>query len=151
MKPFIFSLHRMRSYKKQVLNKEKHTLVQLQHNKSQLEEKIEALDKERVEIGKELSHRQKQGLKTFQIASFQFLLDNTQQQIKDLQKQLIIAQEEVDRQMNIVICGSQELSGLDKLEEKQFEEYQVQLTKDQETELSEQIIMRKKKNMFQLD
>ena len=66
-------------------------------------------------------------------------MENTAKQLEELNIELKKAEEEVQKQREIVISASQEVSGLDKLEEKQLEEYRHEVNKENETEINEQI------------
>ena len=51
------------------------------------------------------------------------------------------AEEAVERQRRTVLAASQEVSGLDKLQEKQWEEYRHLYAKDSERQISEYLTM----------
>ena len=90
MKDFKFSLERMRSYKDQLLDREKDILARCRGREREAEEQIRALE-----------------------------------------------EAESERQLQKVVAASQEVSSLDKLEERQREEYQLQAAKEGEKTISE--------------
>ena len=139
MKPFIFSLERMRSYKTQLLNKEKSTLARLKKEKDELDRKIAALDVFRRKEYDSFIEKQQHGVTATDLSSHNFIMDNTRHQQEELARLLIKAKEAVATQLKVVIAISQELSGLDKLEEKQREEYRMEESHANELEIAETI------------
>lgn len=140
MKSFVFSLARMRNYKEQLLDKEKITLRALQKKKNDIEEQIHQVQLYRDLKKAELQRRQVAGMDAFGLSEYSFFLENTRLQLEDLHKQLIAAEREVEIQLQIVIQASREVAGLDKLEEKQLEEYRQLEAKDNELQIQEHVI-----------
>lgn len=136
-KAFVFSLDRMRGYKTQVLNTEKNTLYNLQIIRNNIEKKIQELREFRE--GKNRVFLAKATISPAELQSHNFYMENTAKQLEELNIELKKAEEEVQKQREIVISASQEVSGLDKLEEKQLEEYRHEVNKENETEINEQI------------
>lgn len=137
MKAFVFSLERMRQYKDQLLNREKDFLAHLQQEKRSIEAKITALESYREKKQRELGQKQTEGMDAREIASYQFYLENTAHLLEQYRKDLKKAETKVERQIQVVVAASQEISGLNKLEEKQLEEYRYQQAKETELQISE--------------
>ncbi len=138
MKSFQFSLARMRSYKEQVLEKEKTTLRHLQAEKTKIETDIENLENHRKEREQEFKES-KNGLMASELMLYKFHAENTRLQLNNLYEELKRAEARVDAQIKVVVSASQEVSGLDKLEEKQLEEYRYLEAKELQEEILEMV------------
>ena len=138
MKSFQFSLARMRSYKEQVLEKEKTTLRHLQAEKAKIETDIENLENHRKEREQEFKES-KNGLMASELMLYKFHAENTRLQLNNLYEELKRAEARVDAQIKVVVSASQEVSGLDKLEEKQLEEYRYLEAKELQEEILEMV------------
>jgi flagellar FliJ protein len=60
-------------------------------------------------------------------------------QLNNLYEELQRAEARVDAQIKVVVSASQEVSGLDKLEEKQLEEYRYLEAKEMQEEILEMV------------
>ena len=138
MKSFQFSLARMRSYKEQVLEKEKTALRQLQAEKAKIEVDIENLENHR-KIREEEFKNSKSGLMANELMLYKFHAENTRLQLNNLYEELKRAEARVDAQIKVVVNASQEVSGLDKLREKQLEEYRYLEAKEMQEEILEMV------------
>lgn len=136
MKSFQFSLAKMRSYKEQVLEKEKTTLRQLQAEKTKIEVDIENLENHRKAREQEFKES-KNGLMSSDLMLYKFHSENTRLQLNNLYEELRRAEARIDAQIKVVVAASQEVSGLDKLEEKQLEEYKYLEAKELQEEILE--------------
>ena len=139
MKVFEFSLERMYHYKEQVLNKEKNLLAQLRKRKDGIEAEIVEREQYSTQKKVELQARQLEGTTAMELSSDLFMIENTKLQIAGLHRVLRKAEEEVAYQLTVVIAASREIAGLEKLEEKQREEYNKQVLKDDELQVLEHI------------
>ena len=138
MKSFQFSLARMRSYKEQVLEKEKTTLRHLQAERAKIEMDIENLESHRKSREEEFK-QSKNGLMANELMLYKFHSENTRLQLNNLYEELKRAEARVDAQIKVVVSASQEVSGLDKLEEKQLEEYKYLEAKEMQEEILERV------------
>lgn len=139
MKPFVFSLERMRTYKEQVLTKEKGVLSKLRRRQDEIEAEIAALLRYREEAAHAFNRKQSTGVSAMDLSAHNFLMENTRRQLEQLRQDLLKAEEDVERQMKVVLAASQEVSSLDKLEEKKLDEYHYMQSKAEELEISELI------------
>lgn len=139
MKPFVFSLERMRNFKQQNLDKEKNTLRRLQAQKNEIKQKIADLKNYREIKDKEYKEKQSKGVTSSEMMAFNFYMENTRMQIKALVIELEKVQQVIEKQLKVVIEASKEVSELDKLEEKQLEEYKYQEAKETEIEILETV------------
>ncbi len=140
MKPFRFSLERMRTYKNQLLDREKSTLKVLQQRQNEIEDRLERMIHFREQKSGELIAKQQKGITVQEMDIYRLYIENARLQIKQLEIEQRIAAVETERQLKMVVRASQEVSGLDKLEEKQLQAYQQQAAKEQEQVISELLI-----------
>lgn len=139
MKPFAFSLARMRHYKEQVLNKEKNELAKLNKHREEIKQNIRKIENYRIDKSNEINLKSILGVSPFEMSSYKFFMENTKHQLEGLAKDLIKADEDVAKQLKVVIEASKDLNGLDKLEEKQLEEYRVLAAKEEENTIAEHV------------
>ena len=140
MKPFVFSLERMRDYKNQVLDTEKNTLGVLMKRLADIEEKIRLCTIFRHEKQEEMREKQMQGMTMREMDECKFYIENTRCQLEDLEEEREQAAIEVEVQRQVVLKASQDVSSLDKLEERQLEEYHFLEARDNEKTIQEHVI-----------
>jgi flagellar FliJ protein len=140
LKPFAFSLDRIRDYRVQVLDTEKNTLMGLYKRLYDIEDRIEICRSFRQEKQGEMQAKQLRGLTMRELEECKFYLENMRRQLEDLEEDRIQASMEVERQRLIVVKCSQDVSSLDKLEEKQLEDYHYMEARDSEKDIMEQVI-----------
>lgn len=141
MKKFVFSLDHMRDYKDLVLDEERGVLAQLNAKRNALQQQIDALQQRFRELSIELKDAQQQGTTIQKIRSYGVQLENIRLQLADLRVLLLAAEQEVEKQMAVVLAANQEVSKLDKLHDKQYEIYQKEVQKVQERQVEELISM----------
>lgn len=137
MKTFQFSLKRMQNYKVQLLEKEKNALARLRKRVQELENQRDALICYRRNARWEIQEKQLHGITIKELSAYQFYDENIKHQLKALAVMILEAVEDAERQLKNVVAASQEVSALDKLEERQLEEYQVLVSKDNEKIIAE--------------
>ena len=137
MKKFQFTLDKMRSYTEQILDEEKNTLSVLKQVQFQIEFKIARLEKSFADISLELREDERKGIEAALLRGYNLQLTSIRNQLKELRFELKKATREVEKQMEKVVAASKEVSKLDKLEEKQYEEYQKTVAKTEELFIDE--------------
>ena len=140
MKPFVFSLGRMRDYKSQVLDTEKNTLMVLQKQLADIEDKILLCKLFRHDKQEEMRTKQREGSTMRDLEECKFYLENTHKQLEDLEEARVKAALAVEAQRLVVIKASQDVTSLDKLEERQLEEYHFLESRDNEKTIQEHVI-----------
>ena len=125
MDSYSFSLNKVRNYKSQVLDKEKRKLAVLQKRRDDISEKIVALGRFRNEKNAELDLKERKGALVSELISCNFIIENARMQLQVLLLELKKAEDEVEVQRQAVLSVYQEKTGMDKLEEKQVEEYRM--------------------------
>jgi flagellar FliJ protein len=140
MKPFAFSFERVRGYKSQLLETEKNTLRTLNKQLADIEEKIRLCRLFQQEKREELQEKQVQGALMRDLEECRFYLNNTRLQLEALNQERELAALAAERQRKVVLKASQEVSGLDKLEEKQLDDYHYLEARYNEKVILEQVI-----------
>ena len=126
MKAFRFSLDRVREFKSQILDKEKKTLGVLLKNRDDI-------------LYREAENKQTEGISAIELNSYNYLLENARTQLEMLNIQLNKAEEELEAQRQVVLAIYQEKTGMDKLEERQLEEYRLLEAKENENDIMQVI------------
>ena len=137
MKKYEFSLKRILDYKNQMLNREKNTLLGLRMERKGLEDKIEDLDRQYELINLEMHEKFKDGMTVSQINVYEFRKTGVREEKRTILKRIALLDISIERQQKKVVTAKQEVSGLEKLEEKQLEEYNAAYNKEQEDIIAE--------------
>ena len=85
------------------------------------------------------SEESKNGLMASDLMLYKFHSENTRLQLNNLYEELRRAEARIEAQIKVVVAASQEVSGLDKLEEKQLEEYKYLEAKELQEEILEMV------------
>ena len=120
-----------------MLEREKLHLGQLRFKKKSIEEKIAAYQFALYEIEEGFQREAAVGLTILETRSFRFQMDNLNLQIEELKKEVEKLIPLIEQQLEVVINATQEVSGLEKLKEKQLEEYNLTVQKAEELIISE--------------
>lgn len=139
MKAFRFSLDRVREFKSQILDKEKKTLGVLLKNRDDILLKIAEIEQRRLALYREAENKQTEGISAIELNSYNYLLENARTQLEMLNIQLNKAEEELEAQRQVVLAIYQEKTGMDKLEERQLEEYRLLEAKENENDIMQVI------------
>ena len=139
MKAFHFSLDRIRNFKSQILDKEKKVLGALIKKRDDILLKIDEIERHRLALSQEAENKQSMGVSISELTSYNYLIENARKQIELLTIQLNKAEEELEAQRQVVLAIYQEKTGMDKLEERQVEEYRLLEAKDTENEIMQAI------------
>ncbi|MCM1226929.1 MAG: flagellar export protein FliJ [Clostridium sp.] len=137
MKKFVFSMQKMRDYKKQILESEKNNLMALRREKNELEEKMEQLENIMEELRKGSNDEIAKGTTASRLMFYSMQMDGVKRDQTQTTYQINFAEMKIEKQRRKVVNLSQELSGLDKLEEQQREEYRKLEAKENETAIEE--------------
>ena len=143
MKKFKFTLGRMLDYKDQLLDEEKNKLALLRKKKQEIDDHIESLLRELDKISVTMRQEQERGITAFQLLSYESQRTNIRRQIEQLKKEQALAKLEVKRQVQVVVQATQEVSKLDKLQDKQLEEYRKMVMQAEELEIEEFVSSRR--------
>ena len=75
-----------------------------------------------------------------ELQGFSMQLDTIRLQLKELQAALLKAVQKVEKQTKVVIAANQEVSKLDKLQDKQYEAYRHKEEKAEELRIEEIVV-----------
>ena len=137
MKKFEFSLRHMRDYRERLLDEEKGTLQRRKAERDQIENDIARLEGDFVALSRKMQEKAEKGTTVIELRKLSAQMDNVRLQIQDLEKALVKAEQRVEKQMDVVVEANKEVTKLDKLEEKQREEYRHQVSKAEEDRIDE--------------
>lgn len=139
MKKFVFTLERMLAYQEQNLEKEKGILGRITADRDKLEEdKRDKVIRIRS-IQEDIGRRQAQGTTVFILKGCYSILEGARIRLEEIEKELMKAQARVEKQRRIVTEASQEVKKLEKLKEKQLEEYRHDEAKEQQDIIIEHV------------
>lgn len=137
MKKFVFSMQKMRDYKKQILESEKNVLLGLRREKNILEEKMTQLEQTMNKLREDSNEEVSKGTTAAKLMFYSMQMDGVKREQTQTRYQINLADMKIEKQRRNVVKLSQELSGLDKLEEQQREEYRKLEAKENETSIEE--------------
>ena len=137
MKKFEFSLRQMRDYRERLLDEEKGTLQRRKAERDQIENDIARLEGDFAALSRKMQEKAEKGTTVIELRNLSAQMDNVRLQIQDLEKALVKAEQRVEKQMDVVVEANKEVTKLDKLEEKQREEYRHQVSKAEEDRIDE--------------
>lgn len=140
MKRFEFSLNKLMGYKKQVLDREKNDLAYLRRQQQQMLDEKSELEARLTSSNNEFCQKSGVGMTVLQITMFKSYHQSLSQQIKELEASIEKMEEKVQKQLGVVIEATKEVSSLEKLEEKQLEEYNFTVAKQEEQFISEYVM-----------
>lgn len=140
MKRFEFSLNKLMGYKKQVLDREKNNLAHLRMQQQQMQEEKDQLEAKLKHSADEYRELSGKGITVMQITMFKSYHQSLRMQIKELENSIEEMEKKVQKQLGVVIDATKEVSSLEKLEEKQLEEYKFKVQKAEEQFISEYVM-----------
>ncbi|MCI8649725.1 MAG: flagellar export protein FliJ [Anaerotruncus sp.] len=143
MKKFHFTLSRMLDYQNQILEGEKNALAIVQHKRNVIEERIDHLSRNFQDISAQMAHEQQKGIAAFRLIAFDAQRNNIREQLKQLRFDLKRAEAAVQKQMDVVVEASKEVTKLEKLHDRQLEDYRKAAAKAEE-ELIEEFVSSKR-------
>lgn len=141
MKKFEFSLSHMRDYKERILDEELGRLQTLKGEQNRLEQHIDDLKREFQAISRRMTIAQEKGTTVMEVRGYSVQLDNLRRHLKDLNSSLKQVVKKVAEQTKVVVAANQEVSKLDKLQDKQYEAYRRQAAKAEELRVEELVVL----------
>ncbi len=132
MKKFIFSLEKLLRYKDSLLEKEKGKLAEINARLNAVDQRIEDARNQILALDLERQEKARQGTTVNELRMYAFHIENTHRLVEQLKRERVRISIEAERQRRVVMQFSQEVSGLEKLREKQLEEYNHEAMHEQE-------------------
>ena len=139
MKKFVFSLQKVLSYKEQILNVKKNELAMLQMQLMNLDKEINELNNKFTYCNKKMIGELENGLNASDIIMYKTYFNTLNQQIRKLTDDRIKLQNILEQKKHKVIEINSEISGLEKLRDKQLEEYNKTVQKINEQAMDEYV------------
>lgn len=137
MKQFRFSLQKLKDFREQELERQKNTLSLLQADLRRIEEARETLEGTLSEQAEQLDRVYRLGSTASEIAMRKRYIVTLQQEIHIKEQQALEKQAEIERQLSVVVEATKDVKTLEKLEEKQLEEYNHAAAKENEQFIEE--------------
>ena len=139
MKKFSFSLARMMNYEEQILEREKGVMGRLIAEHDEIAARQQEIICQLEKIHGEMDVEIRRGTTVYQINAYTAMIRTGKFQLEQLKKQLLIKKAEIERQRQTVTEASQEVKKLEKLKEKQLEEYHHSEKNEEEEMISEHV------------
>ena len=137
MKKFNFTLQSLKRYNDQVLSGEKSVLgrlrAELAEQQAQLDEKTAEYEQSIIKLNSLVSG----GTTAMRLSLHKKYVSSLQQDIYRIKAQMAQKREEIEIQLEKVVEATKEVSKLEKLEEKQLEEYRYAAQKEEELRIEE--------------
>lgn len=137
MKKFVFPLEKVLKYRTSLLDEEKNRLAELRRELSEIESQIENCHRQIDSSDDELKQSAAKGTTVMRLQLLNFEIESARRMIEELekkrQKQLIL----VERQLSAVLAATKDVNGLERLKEKQREEYNEAVRKEEDLTISE--------------
>lgn len=137
MKKFNFTLQSLKRYNDQVLSGEKSVLgrlrAELAEQQAQLDEKTAEYEQSIIKLNALVS----EGTTAMRLSLHKKYVSSLQQDIYRIKAQMAQKREEIEIQLEKVVEATKEVSKLEKLEEKQLEEYRYAAQKEEELRIEE--------------
>lgn len=137
MKKFEFSLQKLLDFREQELDRQKNALAMLQADLKRLEEARELLIEKVAEQSEQLERIFTLGATANDIAMRKRYIVTLQQEIHIKEQQEIQKKQEIENQLGVVVEATKDVRTLEKLEEKQLDEYKAASQKENELFIEE--------------
>lgn len=140
MKKFQFSLEKVLGFKSQTRDVLKNELATLNHELSIIEDKIKELQTIFADTNHKMIADMSEGVTAANIGVFKIYLNDISVQITRKREDKEKKMKQIVTKQRQIIASNVEIASLDKLKEKQMEEYRLMSAKAQEIEINEFII-----------
>ncbi len=137
MKKFQFTLQRLKDFREQELDRQKNILSVLRGELKMIEDSAEELRRKIFAESADLERVCASGAPAFEISVRKRYIVTLQQEVHFKEAQAVQKQAEIDKQLGVVVEATKDVKTLEKLEEKQLEEYKAAETKENEQFIEE--------------
>ncbi len=137
MKAFHFTLEKLMDFREQELDRQKNTLGALRAELAQINEDAEELRMRVLQLSEELDEVCRNGALASVVSMRKRYIVTLQQEIHLKEYQAVQKQEEIEKQLTVVVEATKDVKTLEKLEEKQLEEYNKAVGKENEQFIEE--------------
>lgn len=137
MKKFEFTLQKLMDFREQELDRQKNTLALLQADLKRLEEARSDLEEKVSVESEQLGRVFMLGSSANEISMRKRYIVSLQQEIHIKEQQEFQKKQEIEAQLGVVVEATKDVRTLEKLEEKQLEEYKAAAQKENEQFIEE--------------
>ena len=137
MKKSQFSLDHVRDYRDRLLDEETGKLQRLRAEQTRIEQLIAQLEADFAQVSQAMRDAQAEGITALEQRGFSLQLESIRMQTHELTDLLKGVQDQVEQQTHIVVAANQEVSKLDKLKDRQYEDWQTSVRKAEEERIEE--------------
>ena len=139
MKKFAFSLERMLNFQSQNLEKEMGILGRMTAERDALEAQKQDMAEMAAGVQADIARREAEGTTIFMLKACFSILESARNQLEEMEEELRLLQAGLERQRQVVTEASREVKKLEKLKEKQLEEYHRGEAKEQQETIAEHV------------
>ncbi len=139
MKRFQFTLDKLLGFKQQVLDREKNDLAHLRRQQQEIADKKYELEMKLRRSSDDFAIKSSRGMTIVQLTVFKDYHKSLSEQIRELELAISVFEEKIQKQMGIVVEATKEVSSLEKLEDKQLEDYKFSSQKAEEKFIEEYV------------
>lgn len=126
MKRFAFTLQRMLGFKQTMYEKERNALAQMRAERLVVEQRRDATLRQMLQADAEFRQKATVGVTRDEIDKMSYLKASGERLVEDLQDIMARMDVEIEKQLQIVIALDKEVQSLEKLRERQWEEYEIE-------------------------
>ena len=137
MKKFQFTLQKLMDFREQELDRQKNTLNALRGELNKIEAAAADLRRKVYAESAELERVCSEGAQIHEISVRKRYIVTLQQEIHMREAQAVQKRQEIDAQLGVVVEATKDVKTLEKLEEKQLEEYKALENKENEQFIEE--------------
>lgn len=139
MKKFSFSLARLLDFKVSMLDKEKLSLASMRVVLRDLETQLYSINAQLEELSYKIKFSAQDGIAVFELKKLEYQIESSRLMINELKERIDEQKKLIDHQLNLVVTLKSEVSGLEKLRDKQREEYDYSVAKEETENIGELI------------
>lgn len=137
MKKFKFTLESLKKYNEQILDSEKNTLGRLRAEYADMQKALEAKGLEYEEAIEKLEELMRSGTNVMRVSLHKRYIASLQQDMYRIRAEMAAKDEQIQHQLQKVVDATKEVSKIEKLEEKQIEQYKYEEQKESELFIEE--------------
>lgn len=137
MKKFQFTLQKLMDFRQQELDRQKNTLSALQAELQRIYQEKKELIRRVEESSQDLEIICRQGAQAFEVSVRKRYIVSLQQEIHAHDASAAMKQQEINKQLGVVVEATKDVRTLEKLEEKQLEDYKAAANKENEQFIEE--------------
>jgi flagellar FliJ protein len=139
LKRFEFTLDKLKNYREQLLDREKNSLSFINAQRAKLLEDRGNAEADLKRSTLEFRERSKIGVNIMQMNVYKSYQHSLNMKIKDIDAAIEDVSVRIEKQLQRVIAATQDVSSLEKLEEKQLEVYRADIQKADENFIAEYV------------